>query len=184
MAYRNGTYVAFDGLGEADPTKSDFKYYGIIQSWDASKEIDFQFVNSHDKTYAVKDTSLLETLKNRINERLSNSKNAIIILSPDTRKNGSLLTFEIEQAVDYYKIPLVISYVDVSFPVRVVDLFQNYWPYALSNRIKNNTAKAIHVPFKKEPIFDAIGRFGVNGKMLGDAKVTYNDEAYKAWRII
>lgn len=27
MHYRTGTYVAFDGLGESDPAKSDFKYY-------------------------------------------------------------------------------------------------------------------------------------------------------------
>ena len=27
MVNRTGTYFAFDGLGEADPTKSDFKYY-------------------------------------------------------------------------------------------------------------------------------------------------------------
>ena len=26
MHYRTGTYVAFDGLGEVDPSKSDFRY--------------------------------------------------------------------------------------------------------------------------------------------------------------
>jgi hypothetical protein len=32
MPYRTGTYVAFDGLGEADPTKSDYKYYATLQA--------------------------------------------------------------------------------------------------------------------------------------------------------
>jgi len=41
MANRTGTYVAFDGLGEADPTKSDFKYYATIQAWSANKNIEF-----------------------------------------------------------------------------------------------------------------------------------------------
>ena len=102
MANRTGTYIAFDGLGQVDPTKSDFKYYGTIQSWDASKSIEFKFVNSHDKTYAVKDYSSRETLKARINQRLSVSKNFLCILSEDTRKSGSMLSYEIERAVDNY----------------------------------------------------------------------------------
>ena len=27
MAYRNGTYVAFDGQGTTNPTQSDLKYH-------------------------------------------------------------------------------------------------------------------------------------------------------------
>ena len=30
MAYRNGTYVAFDGNGQVDPTKGDLKYPGVL----------------------------------------------------------------------------------------------------------------------------------------------------------
>jgi len=41
MANRTATYVAFDGLGETDPTKSDFKYYAAIQAWSANRNIAF-----------------------------------------------------------------------------------------------------------------------------------------------
>lgn len=34
MGYRNGTYVAFNGMGTTDPTKGDMKYYGLIQKWE------------------------------------------------------------------------------------------------------------------------------------------------------
>ena len=37
MAYRNGTYVAFDGQGTTDPTQSDLKYLGLLRSWNNSK---------------------------------------------------------------------------------------------------------------------------------------------------
>ena len=57
MANRTGTYVAFDGLGETDPTKSDFRYYATIQAWSANKNIEFKLTNSHEKTYAVRDSS-------------------------------------------------------------------------------------------------------------------------------
>ena len=105
---RTGTYVAFDGLGQSDPTKSDFKYYATLQAWTRNENIDFRFTDSHSKTYAVRDSSLKSTLYSRIRERLSASKNMIIIISKDTRYTGSVLSYEIEQAIDVYKIPLII----------------------------------------------------------------------------
>lgn len=161
IAYRNGTYVAFDGLGETDPTKSDFRYYATIQAWANNKNIEFNFVNSHEKTYAVKDTSLKATLEARIRERLANSKNVIVILSNDTRSCGSMLSYEIEQAVDNYKLPLIITYVDhviVSAP----NVLKEYWPFVLKVRIDNNMAKAIHIPFIKGALLDAINQFNIS----------------------
>lgn len=163
MSYRNGTYIAFDGLGQINPTLSDFKYYATIQAWAQNSNIDFKYVDSHNKTYAVKDSSLRITLEQRIRERLSNSKNVIIILSSDTRKSGSMLTYEVEQAVDTYLLPLIVTYVDykiVADPSRL----SHYWPDALRMRIQNGTASAIHIPFCKEALLDAIGQFGISNK--------------------
>ena len=111
MAYRSGTYIAFDGLGEVEPTKSDFKYYATIRAWTEHKDIDFKFVNSHEKTAAVRDTSLKATLQARIRERLANSKNVVVILSDQTRKSGSMLSYEIEQAVDKNDLPLISKWI-------------------------------------------------------------------------
>ena len=127
MSYRNGTYIAFDGLGQINPTLSDFKYYATIQAWAQNNNINFNYVDSHDKTYAVRDSSLRSTLEQRIRERLSNSKNVIIILSSDTRKSGSMLSYEIEQAVDTYSLPLIVAYVDYKI-VADPNSLSHYWP--------------------------------------------------------
>ena len=181
MAYRSGSYIAFDGLGEADPSKSDFKYYSTIQMWDSHKSTDFTITNSHEKASSVRDSSKLSTLKASIQERLRNSKNIVIILSDKTRKSGSLLSYEIEQAIDNYDLPLIIAYTDyenINDPAKL----SARWPKALELRINNNTAKAIHVSFKKEPIFDAIGQFVVDQKYpKGGSLGVYNNEAYKKW---
>lgn len=158
MAYRSGTYIAFDGLGQTNPTLSDFKYYATMQAWASNKSIDFKYVDSHDKTCAVRDTSLRTTLESRIRERLSNSKNIVVILSSDTRKSGSMLTYEIEQAVDKYDLPLIVTYVDYKIIANPGQL-SSYWPNALSARISNKTAKAIHFPFIKDALLDAISQF-------------------------
>lgn len=158
MAYRSGTYIAFDGLGQENPTLSDFKYYSTIQAWARNTGIDFKYVDSHAKTSAVRDTSLRTTLQLRIRERLSNSKNVVVILSSDTRKTGSMLSYEIEQAVDTYSLPLIIAYVDYSVVANPSQL-SPYWPNALSSRVSNSTVNAIHIPFQKNAILDAISQF-------------------------
>lgn len=72
MPYRNGNYVAFDGLSQTNPVMSDFRYYAALEGWAAGKGAYFKFVNSHDRTAAVRDTSLKETLKRRIRAFLQN----------------------------------------------------------------------------------------------------------------
>lgn len=183
MANRTGTYVAFDGLGQTDPTKSDFKYYSTIQAWDANNKADFRFVNSHDKTDAVRDTSKRATLEARIQERLRASKNVLVILSPQTRASGSMLAFEIEQAVDVYELPLICVYTGYRV-VRYVDQLSSRWPTALSTRIGNETVKAIHVAFAQKPILDAVGQFGVNGKVPATAKNFYKPDVYRKWGLL
>lgn len=175
MANRTGTYVAFDGLGQINPTLSDFKYYSVMQSWHAAKHMEFKYVNSHDKTYAVRDTSQLATLKARIQQRLSASKNVVIILSSETRKSGSMLSFEIEQAVDTWELPLICVYTGYDGIWGTNDI-SHRWPYSLTRRINNNTARAIHIPFKQAAIMVAIGRFTVNSSELTGSKQYFSRE--------
>ncbi len=184
MANRTGTYVAFDALGETDPTKSDFRYYSTIEAWAASKVGDFKYVNSHDKTYAVRDTSLKATLKDRIQERLRASKNMLVILSAQTRKSGSMLSYEIEQAVDSYDLPLIVTYVDYQVILHPHSL-SGYWPNALSTRIGNAQGSMIHIPFAKSPIRDALPRFTVNGETpRGGVLGHYSADAHRNWGLL
>lgn len=178
--YRTGTYVAFDGLGNPDPTKSDYRYYATLQAWKKNTNIDFSFTNSHEKTYAVLDTSAKETLYSRIRQRLSASKNMLVILSNDTRYTGSVLSYEIEQAVDVFKIPLIIAYPGYSC-VLDVDSHSRVWPKALRDRIDSKTIEAIHIAFARMPILAAINQFGVNGDHLESGRMYYTRETYIKW---
>lgn len=183
MANRTGTYFGFDGLGEKDPSKSDYKYYTTLHGWAASKHIDFKFVNSHEKASAVRDSSKRATLEASIMRRLRASKNMIVTLSDDTRKSGSMLSFEIEKAVDIYELPLIIAhtgFVSVLNPTAL----SNRWPTALTTRINNGSATAIHIPFKKDAIFDAIGQFTVNSNNLTGGLNYYNRETHVRWGYI
>ncbi len=180
MVNRTGTYFAFDGLGETDPLKSDFRYYATVKGWNAASHIDFKFVNSHDKAGAVSDSSKRATLEASIRERLAASKNMVVVLSEDTRSFGSMLSWEIERAVDFYKLPLIIAYTGYNIVRKPAELAAR-WPATLAERIRNRTADAIHIPFKKDPMFDAINQFTVNTEKIGGPLVVYSDEAYRTW---
>lgn len=183
MAYRNGVYVAFDGNGEKDPSKSDLRYYNLLRAWNNNKNIDFSFSNSHEKTFAVKDSSSKETLRTRLRGRMKNSKNMLLILSSDTNWDRGELNYEIELAADEFKIPIIIAYTDCEGALLTPQAFSNYWPKSLKERIDNSTANCIHIPFKKEPIFSAISQFSVNDNTIDNPIAYYSKNSYDKWGI-
>ena len=183
MANRTGTYFGFDGLGQVDPAKSDFRYYSTVQSWSAGRNIEFKFVNSHEKASAVRDTSKRATLEASIMQRLRASKNMVVILSDATRKSGSMLSFEIEKAVDTFGLPLIIAHTGYNSILNPAAL-SNRWPTALQTRVNEGTANAIHIPFKKDAILDAIGQFTVNAGNLSGGLNYYNRESHVRWGYI
>jgi MTH538 TIR-like domain (DUF1863). len=151
MPYKNGIYVAFNGCGTNIPTESDIKYYNILKAWDGNDGIDFDFVNSHEKTYQVRDSSSESTLKNRLSERLAASKALLLIVTENTKNCSEILEYEIIEAIDKRKIPIIIAYTN---SVRYGD--KNQLPEVLRERIKNKTAKVILVHFEKDEIKWAI----------------------------
>ncbi|NTV92606.1 MAG: hypothetical protein HGA72_04840 [Chlorobiaceae bacterium] len=163
MAYLKGTYIAFDGLGQTNPTLSDYRHFSTIQSWAMNKEIDFAGVSSHDKTYAQRKSSLRAAFEERIRELLAVSKQLVVVLSEKTRKSGNYLSFEIEQAVDNFDLPLIVVYAGYSV-VADPSLLTGYWPDSLRQRINSGSAKVLHIPFNKDAFLDAVSQFSVDIK--------------------
>lgn len=183
MPYRNGTYIAFDGQGTADPTESDLKYLGILRSWNKNQNNILNFYDSHLKTYRVLDSSSRKTLEARLLERMRKSKNMLIILSEDTNYDRGMLNYEIEKAVDYYRLPLIIAYTGCEYLVNA-QKYSERWPKALRIRIENGSAKAIHIAFKEKAIMTAITRFSVHSvgeNVLRSSLCVFSSQTYMSW---
>lgn len=182
MAYRNGTYVAFHADGTNEIGKSDLMYYRLMCAWSAHPDDDFTMVNSHEKASAVRDSSKRETLRRSLRERLCNSKNMVLIIGETTKFDTDWVPFEIEQAVDTYKIPIIIAYTPKVYagPIRNPSALAAYWPAALATRINNGTAHVIHMPFKKEAVMAAIQEFSHNNYPSWGY---WSDAAYKIFGI-
>ncbi|MGG5462885.1 TIR domain-containing protein [Clostridium sp. B9] len=187
--YRNGTYVAFDGNGEVNPTKSDLKYFCILKAWQENDSIDFNFINSHEKTYSVRDTSSEETLKSRLNERMKNSKNLLVIVSEDTNYDRGFLNYEISRAIKAYDLPVIIAYVGEFDSIEFK--YGYFWdvigvrkgnnsrislkgrlPKELKDAIENSNINCIHIPFNKDVIKECINKYGCNYSNLKGHKNT------------
>lgn len=166
MAYRNGTYIAFHAGGTTDPTASDIKYYRLMKAWHEHDDIEFSFINSHDKTSSVRDSSKKATLMRSLRERLANSKNMVLIIGPTTRTDTDWVPFEIMAAVDDYGLPIVAVYPGydwVTYPQGLSQL----WPQALGTRINNGKARVLHIPFKQVVVDTAIRQFDITNLPVG-----------------
>jgi hypothetical protein len=182
MAYRNGTYVAFHADGNNVPGKTDIDYYYMMRAWSANPDDDFTMVNSHEKVAAVRDSSSKETLRRSLHARLANSKNLVLIIGETTKNDRDWVPFEIEQAVDKYKIPIIAAYAVCDKPIRAPRALSAYWPAAMETRINNGTANIIHIPFKKAVIIDAL-RFSHSNPPVGGGLGIYDDTAYRSFGV-
>lgn len=126
MAYRNGTYIAFHANGKTDPTASDMKYYQLLKAWTQRQDDDFSFINSHEKTASVRDSSLRETLRSRLVTRLKNSKHLLLIIGETTREDTDWVPFEIRYAVDECNIPVIAVYTMMDRPIYRPEALADY----------------------------------------------------------
>lgn len=103
MSYRNKTYVAF--------ASEDIHLYRLMQAWKANDHIDFDFYDAHALNIS-RDTSLPETIKRNLTERLSNAKQVVIIGTPDAKKKGgdgrSFLAHEVN-VIKRLNLPIVVA---------------------------------------------------------------------------
>jgi len=118
-----------------------------------------------------------------LRQRLKNSKNMVLIIGSTTKLDDDWIPFEISEAVDKFKIPIIATYTDISVPIRNPSLYKSRWPVALATRISAGTASVIHIPFKKAALLDAIGQFNHNNLPAGKGFGIYGDAAYREFGI-
>lgn len=91
MAYRNKTYVCFDG-------DKDMHYYRLMCAWKQHEGINFNFFNAHALNTA-RDDSQEASIKRQLRERLNNSAVLVVLIGEQTRYLYRFVRWEMEQAV-------------------------------------------------------------------------------------
>jgi len=100
MAYRNKTYVAFDG-------DNDMWAYRLMTAWCKNEHIDFNFYNAHDLNSA-RDTSTVDSIKTQLRIRMASSKQMILLVGKNTKCLRKFVPWEIQLARKK-DIPIVVA---------------------------------------------------------------------------
>lgn len=91
MAYRNKTYVCFDG-------DNDIHYYRLMQAWHQNDASSFSFYDAHGLNNA-RDSSQEESIKAQLRIRLQNTKVFVVLIGANTRYLTKFVKWEMEQAL-------------------------------------------------------------------------------------
>jgi hypothetical protein len=91
MAYRNKSYIAFDG-------DEDIRYYRLMTAWKAHDGFSLNFHDAHDLNTA-RDSSQEESIKRQLRERFANSKLLIVLIGEKTRLLTKFVKWEMETAI-------------------------------------------------------------------------------------
>ncbi len=108
----------------------------------------------------------------------------VLVIGETTRLDTDWVPFEIQQAVDQYKIPIIAAYTAPVWDRRILapQYLSEYWPKALADRISNQTGRVIHIPFKKLPLMDAIDQY-THSNPPPHGLWFYSEATYKVWGI-
>src|SRR6266849_7170811 len=98
MAYRNKTYICFDG-------DTDMTYYRMMTAWHANQKFSFKFQNAHDLNTA-RDSSQEESIKRQPRERFANSKELIVLIGEKTTLLWKFVQWEMEVALKL-ELPII-----------------------------------------------------------------------------
>lgn len=163
MAYRNKTYIAFDG-------DNDMRYYRLMTAWSENEAFEFDFYNAHDLNTA-RDSSQEQSIKHQLRERMANSKLFMILIGESTRYLTKFVKWEIETAISL-DLPIIGINLNAS---RDRD---DRCPPALRDTL------AIYVPFNEKIITYAMKNWpadhAARHKNGESGHFIYNDSVYKS----
>ncbi len=162
MAYRNKTYVIFDG-------DNDIWSYGFMKGWKSNENVDFDFNDAHD-IGGIREDSQEETIKKHLRERFASSSQVIVLIGEHTKNLYKYVRWEIEVAQG------------LDLPIIGVNLnrARNY-DESLCPTILKDTYAA-HVSFNKNIIQYALDNFPDQYNSRGnstDINLSYPEHVYK-----
>ncbi len=152
MAYRNKTYVCFDG-------DTDMHYYRLMQAWSENEKFSFNFFNAHDLNTA-RDDSQEESIKRQLRERFANSKDFVVLIGEKTRLLRKFVQWEMEVAIRL-GLPIVAVNLNgamvkdalcppaigdalavfVPFKLKIVEYAMQNWPSAHEKLLKEGKSE-------------------------------------------
>lgn len=165
VAYRNKTYVCFDG-------DNDINYYWLMTAWRASDNSSFNFHDAHDLNTA-RDSSQEESIKRQLRARFANSKLFVVLIGNNTKYLRKFVKWEMEVALRL-ELPIVGVNLDgsrnvtelcpstirdelaiyIPFQSKIMQYAMDNWPSSHATHKRNGDTGAY---FYKQSVYSDLG---------------------------
>lgn len=165
MAYRNKTYIAFDG-------DNDMHYYNLMKAWKYNENIDFDFYNAHELNQSH-NWAQTESIKRNLKERLDNSKLFILLIGEHTKRLTRFVEYEVKTAIRQ-NLPIICVNLNGSkeqdnlaptwfddYPViyipfneKIIKYVMDNWPSSFQNHRKKGEKGSYYYP---DSVYDKLG---------------------------
>jgi hypothetical protein len=99
MAYRNKTYVVFDG-------DKDKWAYAYMKGWKSSENVEFNFHDAHEISSLTANAENERYIKTALRERFASAKQVICLVGESTKNLFRYVRWELETALDL-DIPII-----------------------------------------------------------------------------
>lgn len=142
MAYRNKTYLCFDG-------DKDIHYFYLMKAWKHNQNdffMDFNFYDAHEINYA-RDLSKEESIKRQLLQRLNSSNLFVVLVGEQTKFLTKFVRWEMEQALKQ-EIPIIAINLNGKR-----DLDDNRCPVILKDKL------VLHISFNQKIIEKAMAEW-------------------------
>lgn len=125
---------------------NDMGTYNVMKMWKANQNIDFNFHNAHELNNLRINTSE-DQIKRKLRERLSSTKQAILIVGNSTKNLYKFVRWEIDVAIK------------MDIPIIAVNLCKSNGVTERTPAILKDRAYFVSVPFEQSKIRYALDNF-------------------------
>lgn len=162
MAYRNKTYIVFDG-------DNDMHYYRLMTAWKANDGFSLNFHNAHELNTA-RDSSQEESIKQQLRVRFANSKLVVVLIGANTKYLTKFVKWELEVAL---RLGIPIVGVNLNMNRQMDDLC----PATIRDQL------VVYTSFNHNIIEYALDNWPIDFQKLRKAGTTgprfYNNDVYR-----
>jgi hypothetical protein len=135
----NKIYVSFD-------CDNDVNYYYLMKTWASDDNFDFEIIDSYDLNI-VNESNLDESIKNKLEMRLLNSKALILLIGENTKYLRKFVRWEIEYTLNN-NIPIIAVNLNGKR-----DLDVEHCPELIKEKL------VLHIPFSNKIIKYALNNW-------------------------
>lgn len=151
------TYVAFDGQGVLSHQHN--KAYGAYMALKQGENT-LRFITDHEISFEDITDITSDVLKRRLETRMKQADNVLVLASEDSDVNNPLLKWEIETAIHTYHLPVIVAYVDApALSNSTIQLVHNWLPKSLQQLILSNQTKVAHLRWNVTRVLQACTRY-------------------------